>query len=108
MNINIVDIVCGLSWGDEAKGKLVTHIIKYNHYDFVCRWAGGNNAGHTIYHEGKKFVTHHIPAGVFYGVESIIGPGCVIDPKQFFILSIHTKTKVRPKVKNCFADPRRT
>jgi len=54
MNINIVDIVCGLSWGDEAKGKLVTHIIKYNHYDFVCRWAGGNNAGHTIYKNGKK------------------------------------------------------
>ena len=84
MNINIVDIVCGLSWGDEAKGKLVTHIIKYNHYDFVCRWAGGNNAGHTIYKNGKKYKTHLIPCGIFYGVKSIIGPECVINEESFF------------------------
>ena len=46
--INYVDICCGLSWGDEAKGKIVSY-LKTGNYNFVCRWAGGNNAGHTIY-----------------------------------------------------------
>ena len=84
MNINFVDIVCGLNWGDEAKGKIVTHIVKYNHYDFVCRWAGGHNAGHTIYKEGTKYKTHLIPCGIFYGVSSIIGPDCVVHVESFF------------------------
>ena len=49
MRISNVDICCGLSWGDEAKGKLVTELLKKNKYDFVCRWSGGSNAGHTVY-----------------------------------------------------------
>jgi adenylosuccinate synthase len=48
------------------------------------RFNGGCNAGHTIYHNGVKLVTHHIPAGVFFGVTSIIGNGCVIDPEKLF------------------------
>ena len=81
---NIVDVVLGMQHGDEAKGKVTHYLSKYKDYTHVLRFNGGCNAGHTIYHEGKKFVTHHIPAGVFYGVKSIIGPGCVISPRLFF------------------------
>jgi len=80
----IADVVLGLQHGDEAKGKVTHQLCAKGNYTHVIRFNGGCNAGHTIYHNGKKFVTHHIPAGVFYGVHSIIGPGCVIDPEQFF------------------------
>ena len=80
----IADVVLGLQHGDEAKGKVTHQLCSKGNYTHVIRFNGGCNAGHTIYHEGKKFVTHHIPAGVFYGIESIIGPGCVVDPDQFF------------------------
>ena len=80
----IADIVLGLQYGDEGKGKITHHLCKTGGYTHVVRFNGGCNAGHTIYHNGKKFVTHHIPAGVFFGIKSIIGPGCVVDPKQFF------------------------
>ena len=82
--INNVDICCGLSWGDEAKGKLVSSLASSGKYDFVCRWAGGNNAGHTIYINEKKYKTHLIPSGVFHNIKSIIGPDCVIHPPSFF------------------------
>ena len=78
------DVVIGLQHGDEAKGKVTHYLCKFKDYTHVLRFNGGCNAGHTIYHEGKKFVTHHIPAGVFYGVKSIIGPGCVVNQEQFF------------------------
>ena len=80
----IADVVLGLQYGDEGKGKITHHLCKTGGYTHVVRFNGGCNAGHTIYHNGKKFVTHHIPAGVFFGIKSIIGPGCVVDPKQFF------------------------
>ena len=80
----IADVVLGLQHGDEAKGKITHQLCSKGNYTHVIRFNGGCNAGHTIYHEGKKFVTHHIPAGVFYGIQSIIGPGCVVDPDQFF------------------------
>ena len=51
--IDNADVVCGLAWGDEAKGKITSWLTKNKNYDFVCRWAGGNNAGHTIYIENK-------------------------------------------------------
>lgn len=82
MNIQFVDICVGLSWGDEGKGKIVSQLS--NQYDFVCRWAGGNNAGHTIYVNGNKYATHLIPSGVFHGIPSIIGPGCVVHKESFF------------------------
>ena len=75
----IADIVVGLQYGDEGKGKVTHQLVKNGNYTHVIRFNGGCNAGHTIYHEGKKFVTHHIPAGVFYKIPSIIGPGCVIN-----------------------------
>ena len=78
MPIKKVDIVCGLAWGDEAKGKIVADLLKTNDYDWVCRWSGSHNAGHTIYFNNQKYVTHLIPAGVFYGINSYIGPDCLV------------------------------
>ena len=78
----IADVVLGLQFGDEGKGKVSHQLAKNGNYTHVLRFNGGCNAGHTIYHEGKKFVTHHIPCGVFFGIKSVIGPGCVIDVKK--------------------------
>jgi adenylosuccinate synthase len=83
MNLKRVDICCGLAWGDEAKGKIVSALAKSGKYDMICRWGGGNNAGHTIYIDGKKYKTHLIPAGVFYNIPSIIGPDCVVNQNGF-------------------------
>jgi adenylosuccinate synthase len=80
----IADIIVDLQYGDCGKGKVTHHLCKNNDYTHVIRYNGGCNAGHTIYHNGRKIVTHHIPAGVFFGVKSIIGPGCVVEPNQFF------------------------
>jgi len=78
------DIIVDLQYGDCGKGKVAHHLCKSGKYTHVVRYNGGCNAGHTIYHEGKKFVTHHIPCGVFFGIRSIIGPGCVVNVDQFF------------------------
>ena len=80
----LVDVVVGLSYGDEGKGKVTHHLLKSGEYTHCLRFNGGCNAGHTIYHNGQKFVTHHIPAGVFFGIKSIIGAGCVVNLKQFY------------------------
>ena len=82
--INYTDICCGLAWGDEAKGKIVANLCKLNNYDFVCRWSGGNNAGHTIYKDGTKYTTNLIPSGIFYNIKSIIGPDCILNINDFF------------------------
>ena len=82
--IMIADIVVDLQYGDCGKGKVTHALCRQNDYTHVIRYNGGCNAGHTIYHEGKKFVTHHIPCGVFFGVRSVIGPGCVVSLKQLF------------------------
>jgi len=83
MKIIGVDICCGLAWGDEAKGKIVSQLAKGKKYNFVCRWAGGNNAGHTVYVNGNKYETHLIPCGIFYNIPSIIGPDCVVNVEAF-------------------------
>lgn len=80
----ILDVIVDLQYGDSGKGKVAHHLVRTKKYTHVLRYNGGCNAGHTIFHKGKKFVTHHIPAGVFFGVTSVIGSGCVIDPVQFF------------------------
>lgn len=74
------DFVVGLQYGDEAKGKVSHDLCKSQNYTHVLRFNGGPNAGHTIFHEGKKIITHHVPSGVFFNIMSIIGNGCVIDP----------------------------
>lgn len=82
-SINNVDIVFGLSWGDEGKGKIIGQLAKSGNYDWVCRWNGGSNAGHTIYVNGEKFHTHIIPSGVLFGVKSFIGPDCYLNIDDF-------------------------
>jgi adenylosuccinate synthase len=83
MSISNVDICCGLGWGDEAKGKLVSELLKINKYNFVCRWSGGSNAGHTIFINDIEYHTHLIPAGIFHNILSIIGPDCYINLDDF-------------------------
>ncbi len=74
-----VDVLIGLQWGDEGKGKIVDYLA--SDYDVICRFQGGPNAGHTIYTEYGKIVLHTIPSGIFReGVVNIIGNGVVIDP----------------------------
>lgn len=80
--IKSVDIIFGLAWGDEGKGKVSSALSKK--YDFVCRWNGGPNAGHTVYLNDKKYKTHLIPSGIFHNKKSIIGPNCVINIDKFF------------------------
>jgi adenylosuccinate synthase len=82
MPIDFVDIIFGLAWGDEGKGKISNAIAK--DYDMVCRWNGGPNAGHTVYIKHKKYKTHIIPCGVFQNKLSIVGPNCVINIDKFF------------------------
>jgi adenylosuccinate synthase len=78
------DIVVDLQYGDSGKGKITHFLAKTKNYTHVLRYNGGANAGHTIFHKGKKFITQQIPAGVFFGIRSVIGPGCVVNPDQFF------------------------
>jgi adenylosuccinate synthase len=80
--IKAVDIIFGLAWGDEGKGKVSNAISK--NYDIVCRWNGGPNAGHTVYLDEKKYKTHIIPCGIFQNKLSLIGPNCVINVDKFF------------------------
>lgn len=72
-----IDVVVDLAHGDSGKGKVSHALMAKRDYTHCLRFNGGGNAGHTIYHEGKKFVTHLVPSGVFHGIRSVIGPGCV-------------------------------
>lgn len=75
----MVDVILGLQWGDEGKGKIVDYFAPK--YDIVARFQGGPNAGHTLYVEGKKMVLHQIPSGIFHQNKiNIIGNGVVLDP----------------------------
>lgn len=78
--IDYAHVIVDLQAGDTGKGKVAHSLAKSGQYTHVIRYNGGGNAGHTVYHNGKKVVTHFIPVGVLYGIKSIIGPGCVIDP----------------------------
>lgn len=82
--IQYADVIVDLQSGDTGKGKVTNFLAsKKNQYTHVVRYNGGHNAGHTIYKDGKKIVTHLIPCGVLHGIKSIVGPGCVIDPQKF-------------------------
>ncbi|MDX5346032.1 MAG: adenylosuccinate synthase [Hymenobacteraceae bacterium] len=77
-----VDILIGLQWGDEGKGKIVDVLAPT--YDIVARFQGGPNAGHTLLFEGTKHVLHQIPSGIFHPhITNIIGNGVVLDPIVF-------------------------
>lgn len=75
----MIDVLLGLQWGDEGKGKIVDYLAA--DYDVIARFQGGPNAGHTLYVDGKKVVLHTIPSGVFHEhCLNLIGNGVVIDP----------------------------
>ncbi|MCZ2459567.1 MAG: adenylosuccinate synthase [Chitinophagales bacterium] len=75
----MVDVILGLQWGDEGKGKIVDWFAK--DYDVIARFQGGPNAGHTLYVGDKKIVLHQIPSGVFHpNTVNLIGNGVVLDP----------------------------
>ncbi|MBQ6962917.1 MAG: adenylosuccinate synthase [Paludibacteraceae bacterium] len=77
-----VDVLLGLQWGDEGKGKVVDVLTP--NYDVVTRFQGGPNAGHTLVFEGQKYVLRSIPSGIFQGnTVNIIGNGVVLDPALF-------------------------
>ena len=78
------DVVTDLLWGDNGKGKITHDLLKNNKYDYCLKLAGSANAGHTIYHHGEKFVTHLLPAGIFFNIPSIIGRNCLVHPDTFF------------------------
>lgn len=77
-----VDVLLGLQWGDEGKGKVVDVLTP--NYDLITRFQGGPNAGHTLEFKGKKFVLRSIPSGIFQGDKvNVIGNGVVLDPALF-------------------------
>ncbi|MFL2601359.1 MAG: adenylosuccinate synthase [Flavobacteriaceae bacterium] len=74
-----IDLILGLQWGDEGKGKIVD--VLTDNYDIIARFQGGPNAGHTLEFEGKKHVLHTIPSGIFHPDSlNLIGNGVVVDP----------------------------
>ena len=74
-----VDLLLGLQWGDEGKGKIVD--VLTSNYDIIARFQGGPNAGHTLVFNDKKYVLHTIPSGIFHNNKiNLIGNGVVIDP----------------------------
>lgn len=90
-----VDVLLGLQWGDEGKGKIIDVLTPF--YDIIARFQGGPNAGHTLEFNGETHVQHMIPSGIFHaGKKNFLGSGMVIDPiafqKEFVLL-----TKVIPE-----------
>ncbi len=78
----MVDLLLGLQWGDEGKGKIVDVLTK--EYDIIARFQGGPNAGHTLEFDGIKHVLHTIPSGIFHeNAINVVGNGVVIDPVIF-------------------------
>jgi adenylosuccinate synthase len=74
-------VIVGAQWGDEGKGKIVDLLAQDS--DLVCRYNGGPNAGHTIVAEGETYKLRHMPSGILWGKECVIGAGCVVDPGVF-------------------------
>jgi len=77
-----VNLLLGLQWGDEGKGKIVD--VLTSNYDIIARFQGGPNAGHTLIFDGHKHVLHTIPSGIFHkNAMNLVGNGVVIDPVIF-------------------------
>jgi adenylosuccinate synthase len=77
-----IDVILGLQWGDEGKGKIVDYLAES--YDLVARFQGGPNAGHTLKFDGQQYILHLIPSGIFRpGLLNLVGNGVVLDPIVF-------------------------
>ena len=84
--------IVGINWGDEGKGRIVDLLCK--NYDFVVRYQGGGNAGHTVVNELGKFALHLIPSGMFHkGIVNILGHGVALDPESLWeeIISLRNR-----------------
>ena len=100
-----VDVLLGLQWGDEGKGKIVDYLAKQ--YDVVARFQGGPNAGHTLEFDGIKHVLHQVPSGVFHKhIQNVVGNGVVLDPVIFqdeagklikYDIELHENLKISKK-----------
>jgi len=93
--------VIGMQWGDEGKGKVVDYLLDRDYYEYVVRYNGGPNAGHTININDKTYVFHHLPSGVLHKkVENIIAAGVVIDPEILYNeLAELYRNNIKPKLK---------
>lgn len=88
-----VTAICGINWGDEGKGRMVDYLAK--DADFVIRYQGGNNAGHTVVNEYGKFKLHLLPSGIFNkNALNIIGNGVVVNPEALIKEIEEIKTKI--------------
>ncbi|MCL2144955.1 MAG: adenylosuccinate synthetase, partial [Endomicrobia bacterium] len=88
-------VVLGTQWGDEGKGKVVHYLAKQA--DYIVRYQGGNNAGHTLIYENKPFVLHLIPSGILFPKKMcLIANGVVVDPKALKEEIIMLKKKKIP------------
>lgn len=104
--IEFADVIVDLQAGDTGKGKVAHDLCKKENYTHVVRYNGGGNAGHTVFHNGEKVVTHFIPVGVLHNIKSIIGPGCIVNPNQLLI-EIKTLEKLGINVRDyLFIDKR--
>ena len=75
--------IVGINWGDEGKGRMVD--LLSSDYDIVCRYQGGNNAGHTVVNEKGKFILNLLPSGILRDeVTNVMGPGMVIDVQHLY------------------------
>ncbi len=101
------DVIVDIQAGDTGKGKVCNSLSQIEgEYTHVIRYNGGGNAGHTIYVDGKKIVTHFIPSGIVNGLKAIIGPGCVVNVKSL-MKEIGELERSGIKVKgNLFVDKR--
>lgn len=104
--IKSADVVIGLSYGDEGKGKVVNSLLQKNKYTHCIRYNGGHNAGHTIHKDDKIFSTHVIPTGYLQDVQPVIGPGCVVSPRLLEDEYEHLKTRGFVGKKKIFIDKR--
>ena len=92
-----VDVLLGLQWGDEGKGKIVD--VLSPDYDLIARFQGGPNAGHTLEFNGQKFVLNTIPSGIFNPkTMNLIGNGVVVDPiilkRELSMITMRKKFKI--------------
>lgn len=99
---NDVAIVAGAFFGDEGKGKTVDAVASHPKIKFVARVNSGENAGHTVYHKGVKYVFHLVPSGLFADCENGIGQNCVMDPVSFMNKEISQLIKNNIDYSNLF------
>jgi adenylosuccinate synthase len=97
--------VIGISFGDEGKGR-IAHYFSPN-FDYVCRYGGGSNAGHTIYRDGKKFVHHLLPSVDFRhsNTKAFLGSGMVIEPEQLLKEVVEAEKEYPGVAKRIYVDP---